>query len=343
MVEDKPVGLTNYIGSITGVADTLADLGLDVAEILGAVGISARDLQSGENRFPYESLTAIMTHVAATSVGPLFGIRFADHVHATTYDSFGIMLISAKSLRVLCQQSERYCSYISTGKRIEFEQGEDGARLVYRYVSDEIPGDEVRFISASGWAATWMKLMRMVIGPGYRPLKVTFATPAPVNSEKEIASWFKCPVEYGADEDSILFSKEENFDQPLPGGNAELARRSEMLVFNQVRELGDLDMVNAVRIALFDLLPTGEFSPRRVAEYLRLDEKILKDGLRASGRNLQQIVSETRHELAEDYIMRIDLSVNEVAHMLGFSDCSNFARSFRRWTGESPTGYREKR
>jgi AraC-like DNA-binding protein len=28
--------------------------------------------------------------------------------------------------------------------------------------------------------------------------------------------------------------------------------------------------------------------------------------------------------------------------MLGFSDCSNFARSFRRWTGKSPSDFREE-
>jgi AraC-like DNA-binding protein len=30
----------------------------------------------------------------------------------------------------------------------------------------------------------------------------------------------------------------------------------------------------------------------------------------------------------------------EITYLLGFSDQSNFARSFRRWTDQSPTGYR---
>ena len=32
----------------------------------------------------------------------------------------------------------------------------------------------------------------------------------------------------------------------------------------------------------------------------------------------------------------------EVAYLLGFSDCSNFSRAFHRWTGQSPSDFRDK-
>ena len=82
-----------------------------------------------------------------------------------------------------------------------------------------------------------------------------------------------------------------------------------------------------------------------------------KSGLATSSRNqyldteqkhqasmiYQQLLADVRRELAEEYIERSDLSVNEIAYMLGFSDCSNFARSFRRWMGTSPSEYRENK
>ena len=37
-----------------------------------------------------------------------------------------------------------------------------------------------------------------------------------------------------------------------------------------------------------------------------------------------------------------NVSVSEVAYLLGFSDCSNFSRAFHRWTGRSPSVYREQ-
>jgi AraC-like DNA-binding protein len=73
-----------------------------------------------------------------------------------------------------------------------------------------------------------------------------------------------------------------------------------------------------------------------------MSEEALSGGLKAGGTSYQQLLGDTRRELSEEYIVRADLSVNEIAYMLGFSDCSNFARSFRRWTGKSPSDFREE-
>ena len=39
-------------------------------------------------------------------------------------------------------------------------------------------------------------------------------------------------------------------------------------------------------------------------------------------------------------IQRPELSVAEVAFMLGYGDPRTFYRNFRRWTGANPTAYR---
>ena len=49
--------------------------------------------------------------------------------------------------------------------------------------------------------------------------------------------------------------------------------------------------------------------------------------------NLQE---QTRKALALRYIRDPDMSLSRIAQMLGFSDQSNFARAFKRWTGQSP-------
>jgi AraC-like DNA-binding protein len=94
-------------------------------------------------------------------------------------------------------------------------------------------------------------------------------------------------------------------------------------------------------MSLFELLPRGDFALDTLAHSLELSAEDLGNQLKASGTSYQQLLGDTRRELAEEYILRADLSVNEIAYMLGFSDCSNFARSFRRWTGKSPSDFRE--
>ena len=95
-------------------------------------------------------------------------------------------------------------------------------------------------------------------------------------------------------------------------------------------------------MALFELLPRGQFSLSSLAESLEMQEQDLSVELKSSNTSYQQLLGDTRRELAEEYILRSELTVNEIAYMLGFSDCSNFARSFRRWTGKSPTDFRDE-
>ena len=59
------------------------------------------------------------------------------------------------------------------------------------------------------------------------------------------------------------------------------------------------------------------------------------------GRNFQDVLGDVRRELALGHLARPDLSVTAITSMLGFTDTSNFTRAFKRWTGLSPTRYRE--
>ena len=72
-----------------------------------------------------------------------------------------------------------------------------------------------------------------------------------------------------------------------------------------------------------------------------MEEDDLASQLTVRGTSYQQLLGGCRRELAEEYILRSDLSVNQITYMLGFSDSSNFARSFRRWTGKSPSDFRQ--
>jgi AraC-like DNA-binding protein len=44
--------------------------------------------------------------------------------------------------------------------------------------------------------------------------------------------------------------------------------------------------------------------------------------------------------MAVAYLRSGDLSVNQVAYLVGFSDPAAFSRAFRRWTGETPGRFR---
>ncbi len=51
-------------------------------------------------------------------------------------------------------------------------------------------------------------------------------------------------------------------------------------------------------------------------------------------------MDDTRKELACGYLRQAARPVTEITFLLGFTDTSNFTRAFKRWTGMSPTEFR---
>jgi AraC-like DNA-binding protein len=60
----------------------------------------------------------------------------------------------------------------------------------------------------------------------------------------------------------------------------------------------------------------------------------------AQGTSYQEVLDTTRKDLALAYIEQRRLAITEIAYLLGFTDSANFTRAFRRWTGKSPSEFR---
>ncbi|MDD2047623.1 AraC family transcriptional regulator [Pseudomonas putida] len=62
--------------------------------------------------------------------------------------------------------------------------------------------------------------------------------------------------------------------------------------------------------------------------------------LEREGRSFQQIKDEVRRATAFECLRETDMSIAEIAERTGFQEPSAFHRAFKKWTGESPGGYR---
>jgi AraC-like DNA-binding protein len=102
------------------------------------------------------------------------------------------------------------------------------------------------------------------------------------------------------------------------------------------------DSVARARVAIIDHLPDGEPSRKEVASELAMSERTLARRLSDRDYTFSSLVDEVRGQLAKEYLRQSRFSVTDVAFLLGFSDQSNFARAFKRWTTESPTEFRAR-
>jgi len=91
-----------------------------------------------------------------------------------------------------------------------------------------------------------------------------------------------------------------------------------------------------VRSVLLTLLPSGRATLDAVAGELSVGARTLQRHLREEGTTFQSVLDGTRKDLAHHYLRDRNLSVPEIAFLLGRHEPRSFSRALRSWTGRTP-------
>jgi AraC-like DNA-binding protein len=79
-----------------------------------------------------------------------------------------------------------------------------------------------------------------------------------------------------------------------------------------------------------------------ISAALNMSAPTLRRRLKREGTTFQQLKDSSRCSAAKLHLNRPELSINEVAVQLGFTDPSAFHRSFKKWTGQTPGQFRTR-
>ncbi|MDX1754641.1 MAG: AraC family transcriptional regulator [Marinobacter sp.] len=187
--------------------------------------------------------------------------------------------------------------------------------------------------------ASWTQLLRELTGDNRVLQRVTIEYPAR-GLEGHFEDWFDCPVQFGAEENTL---------QLAPGIADKAPQQAQPAVHRQlVTECSQ--MLKRIRAGWSirervkeKLAPMLERDPPRletIAAELGLAPWTLQRQLAEEGCGYRQLLDETRRDLAWDYIRETHLSLAEIAWLLGFSGPAAFHRAYRRWFGISPGEHR---
>jgi AraC-like DNA-binding protein len=100
--------------------------------------------------------------------------------------------------------------------------------------------------------------------------------------------------------------------------------------------------VAQVRAAIIANLTQDRARLPLIAQDLSLTQRTLQRKLTEAGSNFQQVLDQTRHGLAKDYLSQRQLNLADIAFLLGYQEQSAFNHAFKGWFGISPGSYREQ-
>ena len=177
------------------------------------------------------------------------------------------------------------------------------------------------------------------ISPGRSTSELEFIHRACEVAQQAHEELFGANIEWGADRNTIDLST-DLLERPLPGSVPAVAEASERIAAEYIADFELGTTATQVRRLIARALPSGSASQERIASQLYRSASTLQRQLSAEGTSFRSLLQETRQGLAEQYLKEGRQSQAEIAFMVGFSDQSNFARAFRRWTGMSPGEFR---
>ena len=120
-----------------------------------------------------------------------------------------------------------------------------------------------------------------------------------------------------------------------------MARANDDAVSAYLAQFDD-DIVNRARVAIVEALPQGVPAQAQIARVLHMSARSLQRRLTEQGETFTALREALRQELAQQYLRDGERPISEIAYLLGFTEPTNFTRSFRRWTGRSPSEFRDE-
>ena len=329
---------TSFYANLLTVSDALKRYyDLDTDAMLAEVEVDLKAVAHGDQRVPFEAVDRFWEMAVEATGNPSIGLDVVEDLNPAIYRSLGVALLCSSSLREFFQRFERFFAVISTLETVTFDEGADISTFTDRR--------EVEYSKstigchADVFASFTVKFIRLLLRPDYSPVKIKLVWTPPEEYQYRYPEWFGCPVDFGQDVTAVLVDSAD-LDLELAGSNPEIALQNDKLAFNVLEKMSKLDLPAQVYSRLIDFLPSGDCSRERVARSLAMSESAFQKKLKGAGTSYQELLDNTRAELAKLHLADPDISIDEVAYLLGFSDCSNFTRAFKRWLGQSPRDYR---
>ncbi|MGK0445084.1 MAG: AraC-like DNA-binding protein [Bermanella sp.] len=79
-----------------------------------------------------------------------------------------------------------------------------------------------------------------------------------------------------------------------------------------------------------------------IASAFNISGRTLRRQLAEAGTSFQKLLDNQRRQYAINCLQNTQMSTEDIAEALGFSDVANFRHAFKKWVGLSPAVYRQQ-
>lgn len=311
-------------------------LNIDLNVILNRAGIDAELLNQPRARVSPDQYTRLAQTLWLVSQDEHLGFGRSPR-RLGTFAMMCRLIIHAGTLGKALERGSQFYRLFGDEWSMSISRDAHDARLSVHIPVDR---DPEHFITES-MLMIWHGLASWLIERRIPLERVQFAYPEPAHVQEYDALFFSPIMRFDQARTEITFAA-DYLDLPIRQTEATL---DEFLKTAPAQLLVKFKNSSSLTSRIREVLKAhiGEEMPtlNDVAARLYLSPQTLRRRLAAEGKSYQTVKDNLRRDAAIHLLLRPELTLEDVAQQVGFSETSTFHRAFKKWTGVTPGLYRQ--
>ena len=326
--------------SATKISSFLCNIdnyGISVEEVLKLVKVDKSVLSEPDNRLSGEEANQIIQSAAILTRDKHLGLHQGERIAKGFSNILGYILLNCATLEECWKNYCKYEKIIDSTSISDFDLRDDYV-VISNTTVDKVLSDNIHFTEFKiAGILTYIKLLTNKT-LHLHEVHFTHSKPDDISEYNRI---FRCNVYFNKAVNAIIFEKEQ-LNISLIESNRHLLALFESHADELLKAYTDSSYANKVTEIILTYInkcsiPTID----EVAKNLLISTRSLQLYLQKEGTTFTKLVNNFRKNYAEACLKERNISADEIAYLLGFSETSAFHRAFKCWTGSTPMQYRK--
>jgi AraC-like DNA-binding protein len=317
------------------VVDLVKRWGVEPEDLLQGFGLTRSDLATPDQRLPLDVAVALFERARTMTGEPALGVYLGLQMQASAHGMVGFAAMSARTVRSAIRVAVQYAAIRTTALSLSPQVTDEAAALVLVEHADL---QSVREIYVTSILIGFWRMGSTLAG---RPLDVVidFKFPRPAYFDR--FEHALPPTRFDQPANQIVLRDLSALDAPISMADPASLRLAQDKCDEILLSMG-LDGRLAPRVrALLNRQEGTAPSLKDVARALHLSTRTLRRRLEAEEVTFSSLLDGERMQRALVLLRSQELTIEDIAERLGYQNLANFTRAFRRWTGRTPSAYRQ--
>ncbi len=325
------------VGPVLSIPAVLTEFGVAPQRAFALAGVDPRLFQDPESRIPFEALGDLLEACVSLTGCRDFGLRVGERFDLNGFGPLGQLMRHCATVGDAIRTLVLHLHLHDRGAAPLLLATDPGCVVLgYSIYRRDTPAAAQIY---DGAIAIANRVLRELCGPRWKALRVQFAH-SRLDSTVPYRQAFGTSVHFDAEISAIVFASSW-LERPIAGADP----AAHALLAKAMRDAqadGPMSFAEQAQRVLHQMVPGATASAHAVATLFGIHERTLRRRLEKEGTSLQQLINDTRFELASQLLENTGLPVSRIAMALQYADANAFSRAFRGWAAVSPTQWRAR-